>query len=69
MSDKKSIVSLKCLTCNEYINIESDDIEKEVPVFADKHKKINCVLEGWADGRSLGPFVHPDQQKAKKLLN
>lgn len=69
MDNKKSIVSLKCLTCNEYINIEADEIEKEVPIFADNHKNPNCVLEGFINNRSIGPFVRDNKKTDKKLLN
>ncbi len=55
MSDKDHKITLHCLTCNESIDIEQTNIEIDVPIFANKHPQ--CILEGFVNGRSLGPFT------------
>lgn len=68
MDNNKTIVTMCCLICNESVDIDSTELEEKIPLFSSKHKKTNCIIEGYIDGRSIGPFVQ-DNKINNKVLN
>ena len=63
----KSIVSLCCEKCNETLEIISDDIEVEVPKFAEKHP--NCQLKGYINSKFFALFSKKSTLKQNVWLN
>lgn len=69
MSNNKNIVSMSCLICNESVDIDSNDLEEQVPLFSSKHKKPNCIIEGFINGKSIGSFIQDNKIVDNKRLN
>jgi hypothetical protein len=68
MSEHKYKVQLCCISCNDSVDIDPDDLDNGVVKFKKLHP--TCLkLEGFVGGRSIGLFWNEDMKTFNRLLN
>lgn len=68
MSDDKYKISLCCISCNDSVEINSDDLDNEVRKFKRLHP--TCTkLEAFLNQRSIGLFYNENIKTFDRLLN
>lgn len=68
MSDDKDKISLCCISCNDSVDIDSDNFDNEVRKFKKLHP-LCTALEGFVRGRSIGLIDNGNLKSFNRLLN